>query len=267
MVYNNHNTLYPSVYQQIPAMQTVQPIQPMQPMYQQQMQPQMNMQGQYMSMQQPMQSAQPTQQGYQNMQNAQGVQGAQAQPNYQQQNNQSMHNMNNMNSNNADYSSNYEMNNGNDNNQSASAGQIGSHGITSTDIIWVNGQQEVENYPIAANCNGMFMDISEMKMYTKDGNTGLIRDFDLIESQDSIQRYQQMKQIENAQFPVVDSYATEVNPNQQKEEIISEVEQKMNEKISALENKLSELTDSIKDKALGQSVNETNKRGKSMKKN
>lgn len=261
MVYNNHNNLYPMAYQ------TYQPIM-QQPnmMYSQQVMPQ--------------QTNNQMQQAYQNnMQNMQSVQNVQPQ-NYQM-NNQGYSQNNNTYSptvSNVGFdssASNGQPNQQNQQNyqgqqnqqdQSNQMGQIGSHGITSTDIIWIDGEQEVENYPIAPNCNGMFMDINKMKLYTKDGNTGLIRDFDLNESSESIQRYQQMKQIEHAQFPIVDAYATEVDTVAQKEEIMTEVENKMNERFSALENKLSELTESINNDSGANSNINTNKRGKSMAK-
>ena len=107
-----------------------------------------------------------------------------------------------------------------------------SHGISTTDIIWVNSRDEVENYPIANGANGMFMNMNQLKVYTKDGSTGFIRDFDLVESEESIQKYQQMKQIENVQFPVVETSAKIVDSNEQG------LEERLEQRISSLEEKL-----------------------------
>lgn len=271
MVYNNHN--FPVTYQPVqPVPVMTQPNmgygyngyqQMQQPAWQQPIQqnnyPQQPSQLQYQQNAIPMQNNQNgnMQNGQMNYSQTNNSQGYQNQNQMQYDDSNNMNSMNNMNN----------ANNANINDQNQTTSTIGAHGVTSTDIIWVNGGQEVENYPIAQGHNGMFMDISEMKMYTKDGSTGLIRDFDLVESQESMQRYHQMKQIENAQFPIVDAYATEIDPSIQKKEIMDDLEEKMNEKFSNLEQKLNELNQFVGiEKENSNVAASSSKRGRSMSK-
>lgn len=136
-------------------------------------------------------------------------------------------------------------------------------GISSTDIIWIKDEQEVMDYPITAGNHGLFMNIDQMKLYTKDGSTGLIRDFDLCESQESIQRYQQFQQTQNMQFPIVDTSATVVDTGMENQRI-NELEQKLEEKF----NKIEERLDSVVHNLSTTEKNETKTRtvGKSMAK-
>lgn len=113
------------------------------------------------------------------------------------------------------------------------------YGMNSSEIIWVTNEQEVENYIPDQNQNVMFMDINQMKLYTKDGSNGLIRDFDLVESQESVQRYQQMKQMENAQFPVIDATVRDASYSGLD---MQDIERKMNEKFDILEKHIAELS-------------------------
>lgn len=124
--------------------------------------------------------------------------------------------------------------------QSNVNGGIGSHGVSTADIVWVTDEQEVIDYPVSGNSNMIFMDMNRMKMYTKEGGTNLIRDFDLCESQESIQRYQQMKQIQNAQFPVIETTATVVDPEEQRN-----MEQRFEQRFNVLEQKISHLMQNL----------------------
>ena len=109
------------------------------------------------------------------------------------------------------------------------------------EVLCVTSDADVENYVVIPGQHGMFMNMNEMKVYTKDGTNGLIRDFNLIETEESLKRYQQQKQIENAQFPVVDATAREVGENG-----LKEVEERMNEKFDILEKSIAELAQSIR---------------------
>lgn len=120
--------------------------------------------------------------------------------------------------------------------------QIQQQQRNSAEIIWVADESEVQNYIVEPNQNAMFMDINRMKMYTKDGSNGLIRDFDLVESQESMRRYQQRKQIENAQFPVIDAEVREVGYSGAE---MSNIEQKMNEKFDILERRIAEISQNL----------------------
>ena len=108
----------------------------------------------------------------------------------------------------------------------------------------VTSETEVQNYFVGPNQNGMFMDINQMKVYTKDGSNGLIREFDLVESQESVQRYQQMKQIKNAEFPIVDATARDVSDGYSRAEM-SEMEKRMDEKFDILQQHIDELSQMI----------------------
>lgn len=266
MAYNSFNNVYPinpltpiQPVQPVQAIQPVQPVQSFQPMYQQAQQVGYGQQPvQYQQQQLPQNNTyNPTVNpvngsGMNNGNSGNGNMGGYS-------------NNSNMNMGQNDQGMNQNMSNDSQNMQSSQSHQIG-HGISSTDIIWVNDEEEVEEYPIAPNTNGMFMSINQMKMFTKDGSTGLIRDFDLLESQESIDRVQQMQKIEKAQFPIIDGYATEIDPNAQKEEIINDLQEKMDEKFQNLEKKLSELSQFVG--AENSNIKETPKRGRpSTKKN
>lgn len=122
------------------------------------------------------------------------------------------------------------------------------------DIVWIQDENEVKNFPVAKGQNVMFMNINQMKMYTKDGSNGLIRDFTLTESPESMQRAKQMDQIQNAQFPIVNysvqSVQTSSDQNEasdNSQEIINAIEDKINERFSVFEQKVNDLSKSIND--------------------
>lgn len=132
--------------------------------------------------------------------------------------------------------------------------QQNNQNMNTNDIVWIQDEQEVFNYPVASNACVMFISMNQMKLYTKEGSTGLIRDFELHETPDSIQRYQQLQQTQNMQFPIVDNDTNAIDYEQQSQVILDTLEKKLDEKLVSLEERLSGMmnnrndTDEVKNK-------------------